>query len=176
MDSFRFSPIKDKITLFNAIEYLHFAAHRLCKQKLGYLLPIAGNLGIFCHYDDEFEELIEIRKELTDMNVNWNQKYFKLNKPLVIQAKDEIPTTSYTFLYIRKPETTHLQVGDIDFYVKPDVYIELKQLVKAGKFPKGVGLLERPNLDLIELLDPDIDVASYVGSYDLNEILKNQNA
>ena len=62
MKSFRFSPIKNKKELFEAIIYLHFESFRLLKQNLGYILPVSGNVGIFCHYEDEFERLIEIRK------------------------------------------------------------------------------------------------------------------
>lgn len=172
MDQFRFSPIKDKTTLFSAIEYLHFAAHKLCKLKLGYYLPVCGNVGIFSHFEDEFERLIELRKELTDINVSWNQKYFKLYKPIIFPAKDGLPETTYTLLYIRKPMVTHPQVGDIDFYVDPKKYQKMKQEVKKVYFPKGVRLLERPDLDLIELLDPSFDVAVYIGCYDFKKIIE----
>ena len=104
MMQFRFSPIKDKAQLFKAIEYIHFESYRLCKQNLGYFLPVAGNVGVFCHYEDEFDRLTKIRKELTDLNDNWNQKYFRLYKPIIISAKNGVPETTYTYLYIRKPD------------------------------------------------------------------------
>lgn len=172
MKPFRFSPIKNKEELFNAIEYIHFETHRLCKQNLGFLLPVAGNIGVFCHYEDEFNDLIKLRKELTDININWNQKYFKLYNPIIIPAKDDIPETKYTFLYIRKPDVNMPLVGDADFYLEPDNYKEFKQSVISGKFDKGVKVFERPDLDLVELLDPSIDVSAYVGCYNLEVITK----
>jgi len=173
MTSFRFSPIKDKAELFKAIEYIHFQSYKLCRQNLGYLLPVAGNIGVFCHYEDEFERLIKIRKELTDPNISWNQKYFRLHKPIVVPAKDDIPETIYTYLYIRKPDVNTSHVGDADFYLEPDEYKELKQSVLSGKFIKGVKMFERPDLDLVRLYDPDVDVSAFVGSYKLEEIATN---
>ena len=52
MKQYRFSPIKNKSELLNAIAYTHFACHALCKQTFGHYVPIAGNIGIFCHFED----------------------------------------------------------------------------------------------------------------------------
>lgn len=170
MKNFRFSPIKNKTELFKAIEYIHFQSFKLCKQNLGYLLPVAGNIGIFCHYEDEYEYLTNLRKELTDININWNNKYYKLYKPIIIRAKDEIPETIYTYLYIRKPDANTPNVGDVDFYLEPKQYQKFKQSVLLGKFTKGVKIFERQDLDLIRLYDPDIDVSAFIGSYKLEEV------
>ncbi len=175
MKSFRFSPIKDKTELLKSIEYIHFEAHKMCKQNLGYLLPVAGNIGVFCHYQDEFERLIKIRKELTDININWNQKYFRLYKPIVIPAKNGIPNTTYRYLYIRKPDEDTPNVGDVDFYLEPDKYIELKQNVIAGKFEKGLRIFERTDLDMIRIFDQDIDVSAFITSYNLEEVTTNRH-
>lgn len=169
MKPYRFSPIENKMELFEAIRYIHFAAHRLLKQNLGYLLPISGNIGVFCHYGDEFERLTKIRKELTDESDNWNQKYFRLFKPIVIPGKNSVPETTYTYLYIRKPELVHPNVGDVDFYLEPDKYKELKQSLLSGKVIKGVKIFERPDLDLIRLYDLDIDVSVFVGTYQMTD-------
>jgi len=175
MKSFRFSPIRNIAELFKAIEYIHFESFRICKQNLGYLIPVAGNIGVFCHYEDEFERLIKIRKELTDLANNWNQKYFRLHKPIVISAKNDVPKTTYTYLYIRKPDSSKHQVGDMDFYLKPDKYKELKQSLLSGETMKGVKLFERPDLDLIKLYDPNSDVVAFIGSYELSKITKGKN-
>ncbi|HUW21499.1 MAG TPA: hypothetical protein VMW41_02405 [Candidatus Bathyarchaeia archaeon] len=169
MKLFRFSPIKDKTQLFKAIEYIHFESFRLCKQNLGYYLPVAGNVGVFCHYEDEFERLIKIRKELTDLYDNWNQKYFRLHKPIVIPAKNDIPETTYTYLYIRKPDPSHHHVGDVDFYLEPNKYRELKGSLLSGKIMKGVRIFERPDLDLIRLYDSDSDISAFVGKKKITE-------
>ncbi len=176
MKLYRFSPIKNEDQLFKAIEYIHFQSHKLCLQNLGYLLPVAGNIGVFCHYEDEFEQLIKIRKELTDLLNNWNQKYFRLHKPIIIPAKNDIPETTYTYLYIRKPEVSHPHVGDVDFYLEPNKYQELKQSLLSGKVIKGVKILERPDLDLIRLYDPNIDVSAFVGSYKLEEVATSKQS
>ena len=61
MKLYRFSPIKTKEDLFEAIKHVHFECYKLCKQSFGYYLPNAGNMGIFCHYEDEYDNLIKIR-------------------------------------------------------------------------------------------------------------------
>jgi len=174
MRPFRFSPIKNKTQLFKAIEYLHFESCKLLQKNLGYFLPVSGNIGIFCHYEDEFERLIKIRKELTDLNNNWNQKYFHLHKPIVIPAKSDTPEAVYTHLYIRKPEASNPHVGDVDFYLEPNKYKELKQSLLSGKVMKGVTIFERPDLDLIRLYDPDIDVSVFVGTYQMSKVAKGK--
>ncbi len=94
-----------------AIEYTHFACFELCKKAFGKHLPVSGNIGIFSHFDDEFVLLTKIREELTDMNDNWNQKYFRLHNPITFSAKDDIPETTYTYLYVRRPDTEKLKLG-----------------------------------------------------------------
>lgn len=174
MKPFRFSPIKNKAQLFKAIEYIHFESYRLCKQNLGYFLPVAGNIGVFCHYEEEFERLIKIRKELTDLNDNWNQKYFRLHKPIFIPVKNSIPETTYTYLYIRKPDATHPQVGDMDFYLEPSKYKELKQSLLLGKIMKGTKIFARSDLDLIELSDPESDVCAFIGQKTMTENVREK--
>ena len=63
MNLYRFSPINSKEELLEAIRHTHLECHKLCKQSLGKYLPAAGNVGIFCHYDKEYEYL-------TDLNLN----------------------------------------------------------------------------------------------------------
>ena len=173
MKSFRFSPIKDQAQLLKAIEHIHFECHKLCKQRLGYLLPVAGNVGVFCHFEDEFVLLTKIRKQLTDINNNWNSKYFKLHKPIVISAKDGVPETTYTYLYIRKPDDHTPNVGDVDFYMEPNKYSALKQSLLSGKTMKGVMIFDRPDLDLIRLFDPKIDASSFVGQKTMAENVRS---
>ena len=162
MKLYRFSPIKDQEQLLKAIEYTHFACHKLCKQSLNEYLPNAGNIGIFCHYQDEYDRLIVIQKELCDMSESIHQKYFKLYKPFVIRAKDGVSKTAYNYLYIRKPDPYRHQVGDIDFVVEADIYIKLKQSLANGKQIKGARIFPRGVPDMIELYDSDIDALGYV--------------
>jgi len=163
MNSFRFSPIESKDELLKVIEHIHFESFKLCKQKLGYTLPVVGNIGVFCHFEDEFEFLIKIREEWTDLSDNWNKKYFRLYKPIVIPTKDGVPETIYTYFYIRKPDAEHDQVGDLDFYLEPSKYKKLKQSLMSGKIIKGVKIFERSDLDLIQVDDLNVDVVAFIG-------------
>ncbi len=165
MKHFRFSPIQDKTHLLKTVEYIHIVCHQLCKQSMGRFLPVAGNVGVFCHYDDEYIFLKKLQAEITDLSKNVYGKYFFLHTPIVIPVKDDIPKTTYSFLYIRKPDPNKYQVGDIDFYLEPEKYAELKQSFHDGKVVKGARLLpNRSDLDLVELYDPKSDAFGYIGN------------
>ncbi len=164
MKLYQFSPIQDKAQMMEAIKHIHFACHMLCKQSMGRFLPVASNLGVFCHYDDEFVFLKKLQSELTDLSTSVYSKYFKLHEPIFIPAKGDIPKTTYSYLYIRKPDANKPQVGDMDFYLEPDKYGQLKQSLLDGKVIKGARVLpNRPDLDLIELYNSDIDVLGFIG-------------
>lgn len=145
-----------------AIEYTHFACFRLCEKALGKYLPVAGNIGIFCHYDDEYELLTGIRKELTSESDAMFTKFYRLHEPIVIQTEENIPETTYTHLYIRKPDPYRAQVGDVDFLLLKDEYEKLKQSVASGRVPKGARIFERHEPDMVELFDPDVDALAYI--------------
>lgn len=172
MKLYRFSPIKSKKELFDAIRHIHFEGYKLCKQTFGYYLPNAGNMGVFCHYDDEYGRLIKIRKELTEPSDNVNQKYFKLHKPIIISAKGDIPETTYTYLYIRKPDPYRFHVGDLDFYLDPKEYGKLKKSLIADKKLNGARVFDRTDLDMIELYDPDVDVLAYVSTVKMSTAVR----
>jgi hypothetical protein len=165
MKLYRFSPIKTKPELVKAITHTHFACHKLCKQSFARYLPVAGNIGIFCHFEDEYSFLTRLRKKMTDESDNWNKKYYRLYEPIVIPARDDVPQTTYTYLYIRKPDATHPQVGDVDFYMEPQKYTELKQSLQDGKKINGARIFERPDLDYVELYDANADAYAYVGTH-----------
>ena len=172
MQRYRFSPINNKEQLIEAIEYIHFACYQLCKQSFNEYLPNAGNIGVFCHYDDEYKRLLAIRKELTEPSEDPNRKYFKLHKPIVIPAQDDIPETTYTHLYIRKPDPYRHHVGDIDFYLAPEQYIKLKKSLLGGKVIMGARVFPRNDLDMIELYDPDLDALGYVSTSTMTEMVR----
>jgi len=172
MKLYRFSPIKTKEKLFKAIKHIHFECYKLCKQSFGKYLPNAGNAGVFCHYDDEYEFLTKVRQELTEASDNVNQKYFRLHKPIVIPSKGDVPETTYTYLYVRKPDPYRHHVGDIDFYLEPEKYKKLKKEMLAGKEVSGARVFERPDLDMIELYDPDVDVLGYVSTEQISEAVR----
>ncbi len=172
MQLYRFSPIKSREELLKAIEYIHFTSYRLCRQSFGQYLPNAGNIGVFCHYDDEYKYLIELRKKLTEDSENFNQKYFRLHKPIVIPAQDGVPETTYEFLYIRKPDPYRHHVGDIDFYLEETEYQKIKQSLEAGQVLPGARIFPGPHLDMIELYHPDSDVLAYVSTEMMTDLVK----
>lgn len=145
-----------------AIEYVHFACFELSKRVFGRYLPVSGNLGIFCHFDDEFAFLTKIREELTEKDVNWNQKYYFLHQPIVIPAKADIPKTKYTFLYIRRPDENKPQVGDIDLVLDNNQFEILKTQSLNGKEINKVELFYRPDLNMIRLSAFDVDALPYI--------------
>jgi len=162
MQPYRFSPIKNREELLEAIKHTHFSCFELCKKVFGDYLPVAGNIGIFCHYDDEYKFLTKIREELTDFKINWNQKYFLLNEPIVIPAKGDVPEATYTYLYIRQPDKDKPQVGDIDFVLDKEKFNELKNLSLEGESMNGVEIFYRPDLDMVRLSKTDVDVLPYI--------------
>lgn len=170
MKLYRFSPIKTEEELIEAIKHIHFECYRLCKQSFGKYLPNAGNMGVFCHYDEEYKYLTGVRERLTEASDNFNQKYFKLHKPIVIEAKGDVPETQYSYLYIRKPDPYRFHVGDVDFYIDPQDYKDLKEKMLKGEVTmKGARVFDRPDLDMIELYDPDSDALGYVSTETMAE-------
>jgi len=172
MKLYRFSPIEDKAELLEAIKHIHFEGYKLCKQSFGSYLLNAGNMGVFCHYDEEFARLVEIRKALTEPSDSFNQKYFRLHEPIIISASGDVPETTYTYLYIRKPDPYRHHVGDVDFYVEPEHYAELKQQIQTGTKISGARVFDRTDLDMIELYNPDVDVLAYVSTHKMTETVR----
>lgn len=176
MKLYRFSPIENEGQLRQAIEYIHFACYHLCEQAFGKYLRNAGNMGVFTHYDDEYETLTDLRKKLTENSDNVNQKYFRLHEPIVIPARDDVPETTYTHLYVRKPDPYRHHVGDMDFYLEQPEYDELKQSLQAGKQIKSARIFPRNDLDMIELYHPDVDALAYVSIKKMTEKVKTKQS
>jgi hypothetical protein len=161
---YRFSPIQDQAELFEAIKYIHIACHKLCKQSFNSYLPVAGNIGVFCHYPEEFDRLVKIRKSLTKPSENPAEKYFELYNPIIVQATDSIPEATYKHLYIRRSDIYRSQVGDLDFNLGEQEYEELKASLRDGKVIPGARIFPEERLDMVELFDPNVDVLAYVNT------------
>ena len=112
------------------------------------------------------------KKKLTEDSENFNQKYFRLHKPIVIPAQDGVPETTYEFLYIRKPDPYRHHVGDIDFYLEETEYQKIKQSLEAGQVLPGARIFPGPHLDMIELYHPDSDVLAYVSTEMMTDLVK----
>lgn len=168
MTPYRFSPIGSKEQLLEVIKYTHLKCFELCQKNFGRYLPVAGNIGIFCHYDDEYQALIKLREELTDKSDNWNQKYYRLHEPISIPAQGDIPGAVYTYLYIRKPDQ-HQEVGDVDFVLNEEEYDRLKDSLLRGAEIRGMKIFDRPEIDLVQLFDSESDVLSFIGKKYMKE-------
>lgn len=173
MKPYRFSPINNREELHEAIRYIHRKCSELCKEIYGSYLPCAGNIGVFCHSEDEYEFLTRLRERLTEMSDNWNQKYYRLHEPITVPTQGDVPGASYTYLYIRKPDQ-HSEVGDVDFVLSEPKYSELKSRLLAGLVGKGMEILDRSDLDLIKLFDPNVDVLAFIGKKDMAQNLRIQ--
>jgi hypothetical protein len=171
MELHKFNPIKNKEQLLETIEYTHFKCFELCKKVLGKYLSVSGNIGIFCHSDKEYVFLTKLRQELTDELDNWNKKYYRLHKPIIIPSNGGVPDTTYTYLYIRNPDK-HTETGDADFVLNKKEYMKLKNSLLKGEKVKGLKIFDRPELDLMELSDPNIDVFSFIGTKNMTENIK----
>jgi hypothetical protein len=146
----------------------------LCMASFGEYLPNAGNIGVFCHYEDEYEYLIQLRKQLTESSEDPNQKYFELYDPITIPGHDDIPDTTYTHLYIRKPDPYRHHVGDVDFYLPQEVYAKAKQSLQDGVAIPGARVFPRNDLDMIELHSPDVDALAYVSTNIMSEKVRKK--
>ncbi len=170
MKLYRFSPIENKEQLMEALEYIHFTSFELCKKAFGKYLPVVENIGVFCHYQKEFEFLSKLGEELTNHSVpNFNGKYFLLYKPIVIKAKDDVPETTYKYLYIRQPDRFRPQVGDLDFVIEKSEF----EKIKNSKIVNDVEIFDRSDLGVyLEIFNPDFDVLVYLTTKTVTELLK----
>ncbi len=161
---YRFSPVTSRPGLFKAINHIHFSCHELSLRSFGKYLPVTGNIGIFCHYDDEFALLKQMRDEITLPTDNSDLKYYQLRSPITISPQNGVPEAIYTHLYIRRPDPYRYQTGDIDFVIDSKTYKKVWLSLKDARHSSipGARIFERSDLDMIELYDPDIDALAYL--------------
>lgn len=164
MQLYRYSPIYTLEELLEAWRHIHTVSHILCMNSFGRYLDNSGNLGIFCHYEDEYNRLVELRKTLTEPSDNLNQKYFRLHEPIIFEATETSPEWIYTHLYIRRPDPYRHHVGDLDFFLPSEEYLKLKKEFEEWKSLPWARLFPRTDLDMIELYDPESDVLAYVST------------
>jgi hypothetical protein len=172
---YRFSPIDSYPDFFEALSYIHEAGNRLCFEALGEYLPVAENIGYFCHYESEYQLLSALRVDLTDPSVNFLGKYFLLNEPLSYASVNAIPAAEYKYIYVRGPDPYRAQVGDVDFVMNQEKFEALKQQLTADPLSNPhARIFPESRLDMIELHHPDIDVLSYIVSNTMTESIAQQ--
>ena len=157
--------------ILDFIKPIHIDCHKLCILVLNKYLPVAGNLGIFTHSEDEYKRLIELSKRLTKPTNNPNQKYFELFQPITVGEEGNTPEATYTNLYIRKPDYTDYgkYQGDVDFILSTEDYEKLKLSVLKGDCANGATLYDRPGWDTVQLVSKEIASVAYVCTKEFSE-------
>lgn len=153
------------------VKHIHKDCNLICKQTIGKYLPVAGNIGIFCQNESEYKDFLDVKNTITKSSHNPNQKYFELIEPIIISGDSEIPESTYTYLYIRKPDPTPYgkYLGDIDFVLENDAYESLKQRVITGTLGDTVVLYDRPGWDTIQVTSPDVTSVAYISTKEFAE-------
>ena len=164
------SAMETNLQLLKLIKQIHTDCHKLCKQSLGTYLPVAGNIGIFCQSESEYNIFTELREKIAELSDNQDQKYYKLCNPINIPENKEIPQATYTYLYIRKPDSTPYgkYPGDVDFVLELSDYTKLKESVSKGEI-KGAEIYDRPGWDTIQITDPNFKSVAYVSTKEFAE-------
>lgn len=167
----KFDPITSMEELLQTISYIHFESYKLSKQAFGKYFPNAGNMGIFCQSDEEYDFLNKLKEEITYPSDNPNQKYFTLKEPIIIEAQDDIPRIRYEYLYIRKPDPTPYgkNRGDVDFY-SDDAFEELSSKVKTGNI-QNTELSEQAGVGVMIKIQGE-DVPAYISTKKMTELIR----
>ena len=160
--------------LLEFINHLHAESYSICWNTFGRYFENAGNVGIFCQSDKDYENFNLIKSEITVSSDDPTRKYFELLIPLTIPEKEDIPGATYTHLYIRKPDPspygTHL--GDIDFYVSEIDFEKLFIEVGEGKYKNAVQY-EQPMIGkLIEMSESETGTLAYISTKDVTERIR----
>lgn len=157
-----FKPIDNNAKLHQAIKYIDRNCTKTIKKVIGKELPIAGNIAVFTHTADEYKILESIAKNIVEPTVHLNQKYLRLKKPIFIA------NNKYEWLYIRKPHKDSPQIGDIDFILSDEDYNNFKNEVVKGNY-NYTRIYNRPNWDMIEIVDPRSNVLPYISTLAMAE-------
>ena len=154
MKPHRFNPVEDEGELLNAVEYVATKTSVLVEKVIGQKLPISS-LTIFSHFQEEYENLVEIINTLGSFYKENNGPRVVLYNP--IRIGDNI----ITHRRIRKPDTERPQVGCNDFDVEDYNAFKQKYL---SKHSDNLHLIERKDYEMIEFSDSEFDVLAYVVS------------
>lgn len=116
--------------------------------------------AIFSHNQEECDELLTVARTIG--------KVVKETPTGPLFQIDPLDTVAGTLqlLKIRKPDPTRLEHGDADFTVSDYLTFKSTFLVKPG-----FKLIQRPNMEMIELMDPAFDVRAYFSRPPLDQQL-----
>lgn len=153
----------------NLLEEIHTGCFTLCHNAIEKYLPVAGNMGVFCQSNDEFEAYTKMREEICHTSKDPNQKYFELKKSITINKIGNIPSATYTHLYIRRPNIESPEFGDVDFVLSQSEFSALKQRIISGEKITGASIYDRPGWDTIEIRNSEIKALAYISTQEMAE-------
>ena len=149
MKQYRFSPIKNKKTLFESYEYIVSELEKLSQMIFGKALPITV-LKVFPHYLVEYEDLYKIIAELG------SPAEFNSATSFYAKVNENIKGFGIDYLGIRIVDPYRLQVGCGDYE------IENFKDFKHEYLNKSPYVRQFSDKDMLEVWHPDFDVLGYV--------------
>jgi hypothetical protein len=118
---------------------------------------------IFTQSDSEYEEMLSLVRQLGNVAEETAMGPVFSITPIPTEAGE------LHLLKIRRPDPKRPERGDADFTVSD--YLTFKQ---AHLTKPGFSLIERKNMEMIELIDPSFAVLAYYSHPPLAEVLKLQ--
>jgi len=79
-------------------------------------------------------------------------------------------------MFVSQHSYIAIHFGDLDFYLEPEKYNNLKKSLLAGERVKGARVFERTDLDMIELYNPDVDVLAYVSTEKMTQKVRTKQS
>lgn len=162
---YRFSPIKNRAELDEAIRYVASTATKMMFKVAGNIVDI-HSLTVFSHYEDEYRSLLAVMSGQSQLQEANNDVRFTLKTPMRIEAmrlevngQQHTNIQAITEVRIRKPDPYRMQVGCCDIDVSSGQFQFLED--SDGQHGDNSRLIERPDLRMIEYYHPDYDVLVY---------------
>ncbi len=116
---------------------------------------------VFTHSTSEYEEMIKVASQLGPIAEETPTGPLFQITPLSTKAG------TLRLLKIRRPDPKRPERGDADFTVADYDSFKKTYLEKPG-----FSLIKRPNMEMIELIDPSYDVIAYYSHPTVADILK----
>ncbi len=157
MKLYRFSPINNEKSLWEAIDYIAKESLRLSKKIINITFPISY-ITVFSHYEEEYLGLLKIWNNLWISSETNNWVKISLFKEI------DLYNSIIKNIRIRKPDPYRTQVWCNDFKIAD--YYNFKNNYLGNK---NLRLIIRDNYEMIEFFHPDFDVLSYVVSIDFSK-------
>jgi len=142
------------------IQTIVAGAFELCKTKTNQGKAPVNYACVFSQSEQEYETLLTIAKQLGKIVQETIMGPVFYIEPLKTVAGD------LRIIKIRKPDEKRKKRGYADFTA--DDYATFK---KTYLDKPGFGIIERPNMEMIELIDPDFNFITYFSNPPLGKIL-----